>query len=205
MGQGFIPYKDIESKLQTGDIVLFHGVLRESRWIEAFEDSQWSHVGMVVRIPQYDGPVLWESNTLVNLPDVELHKAKTGPMLVPLYDRLKTDLDNRCDVMFAVRRLNVERTPEMLQELLDFIVEVHNAQFPSEWEMVIRLMEGKLGIQADFKSFFCSELAAETYIKMGLLSPSKPSNSYEPKDFSSEGHIELLKGAGLEPEVYIQV
>lgn len=100
-----IPYKDIVDKLQTGDIVLFHGILRESILIQAIEGSIWSHVGMVVRIPGFDYPLLWESNILVNLEDVELHEAKKGPMLVPLYDRIKTDLENMDDVMFAVRYL----------------------------------------------------------------------------------------------------
>jgi hypothetical protein len=42
-----------------------------------------------------------------------------------------------------------------------------------------------LGInKEDLSSLFCSELVAEAYQKMGLLTEQLPSNEYIPKDFS---------------------
>lgn len=38
----------------------------------------------------------------------------------------------------------------------------------------------------DLSSLFCSELIAEAYQKMGLLTEKLPSNEYIPKDFSEE-------------------
>ena len=55
-------------------------------------------------------------------------------------------------------------------------------------------------------SLFCSELLAEAYQRMLLLSEDMPSNEYTPADWSEEkGVVDnlLLQGAKLEPVVYL--
>lgn len=50
------------------------------------------------------------------------------------------------------------------------------------------------------ETFFCSELVATAFQKVGLLDDSKPGSSYWPGQFSNENRgkeIELLKGAKL--------
>lgn len=52
-------------------------------------------------------------------------------------------------------------------------------------------------------SLFCSELVAEAYQKMGLLTEKLPSNEYIQKDFSEEKSLSLEFGYGLQKEIDI--
>lgn len=198
-----VKYADIEPRLQTGDILLCHSVMHESIMIEFIEGSPWSHIGMIVRLPQYDYPLLWESTTFDNVKDVLLGKTKNGPMLVPLYERLRTDIDNLWDPMFAFRLLDMERAPAMEQALMKTIQEVHGAVFPNELEMLEIVTAGKLGVNPGHHSMFCSQLFAYTSMQLGLLPSSPVPNSYWPVDFSSEGKVQPLHGATWSEEYYL--
>lgn len=50
------------------------------------------------------------------------------------------------------------------------------------------------------KGFFCSELVATGYKRLGLLDPTIAASKYWPGDFSSEQQMKLLKGAKLGEE-----
>ena len=56
-----------------------------------------------------------------------------------------------------------------------------------------------------YKNIFCSELVAESYIRMGLLPDVPPPSAYMPVDFSSRNKLHLLKGAHLSGEVLIKI
>ena len=51
----------------------------------------------------------------------------------------------------------------------------------------------------DEKNFFCSELVASAYKKLGLLPKNISSGSYLPWHFTDRGKLKLVKGA-LWPE-----
>ena len=80
----------------TGDIILFHansGIITKA--IQCWTKSKYSHVGMVIKNPDFpgfkkDGLFLIESTTLETLPDVEDHKMKFGVQLHDLYNVLNT-------------------------------------------------------------------------------------------------------------------
>lgn len=204
-----ITYDSIESSLRTGDVFVARGLFDISKLIESITGSTWSHSAIVVRAEdlgiENTGPVLvWESTLETNLPDVIEHKSKIGPMLVDLRERIATDIDQNFYKLFAIRHLNVERTPDMIAGLKNAIREVHTAIFPSYLKMVAETLEGMLlDRQAPDSNFFCSELVAYTFMQMGLLSTDPVANSYEPKSFSSKGHVKFLQGATLGPEIWI--
>lgn len=52
-------YEELEPRLRTGDILLFHGDSRRSRVIEGVTRSKFSHVGMIVRPDPAKAPLLW--------------------------------------------------------------------------------------------------------------------------------------------------
>jgi hypothetical protein len=56
-----------------------------------------------------------------------------------------------------------------------------------------------------YKNIFCSELVAESYMRMGLLPETPPPSAYMPVDFASARELPLLKGAYLSGEVMIKV
>jgi hypothetical protein len=205
MDRTTVRYNEIEPQLQTGDILLAHGVARGSLRIEEIEHCPWSHTAMVVRVPGYDEVLLWESTSLDNLEDSWFHVKKSGPQLVKLRDRLTTDVSSDYDSMFAIRLLQADRTPEMFDQLDRFIAQVHDAVFPGKLRMYWEIIEGKLGIASSYSDFFCSKLVAATYFQLGLLPATKAPNSYEPKDFTSQHSLPLLRNARLSDEFYIDV
>ena len=74
VGKKTVPYDEIRDTLMTGDIVLFHGLGWESDIIQVVELSQWTHVAMVVRAPEIDYPLIWESTPLQFIEDKTIHQ-----------------------------------------------------------------------------------------------------------------------------------
>lgn len=56
---------------------------------------------------------------------------------------------------------------------------------------------------ADDKTFFCSELVAASYKRLGILPKNKSSASYFPADFSMKSELKLLNGAKFNHEQVI--
>ena len=197
-------YEDLEGKLQTGDLVLFKGLYLYGHLATSEED--WSHIGMVVRLPGVAGPLLWESTLEGEIPDQEFRRKKSGPQLVSLQERLssyETDI-------YAVRFLRVARNAEMMKRLYEFIYEVHQLPFPTEFQIIKRVLRARLLTRLlarkwRFRNVFCSELIAESYVRMGLLPPHPPSSGYLPVDFSGKKQLPLLRGAYLGPEIHIDL
>jgi len=191
-------YSKIKDKLLTGDLVLFSGQYSISKLVERLEHSRWSHIAMVVRIPELEEPLLWESTALTNLPDQIYHDNKTGPKIVDLKERLLTygkDVVPYAAPVYAVRQLEVERTEGMMSALNSLFTSLHGIPNPGQWKMIAEVLEGKLfNIHSKLDNYTCGELVAESYITMGLLNDKKAINGYMPKDFSTDGTLKLLKG-----------
>ena len=203
-----VPYAEIRDTLLTGDIVLFHGLGWENDIIEVVELSQWTHVAMVVRAPEIDYPLIWESTPLQFIEDKAMHKKKAGARLVSLDERMAVAIEKRLCDRFAVRHLEVVRTEEMIISLRKFISgKVHELLYPSYWKMLLEFLRGRLlkEEKAWANDVFCAELLAETYKQMGLLSHDVPSNSFLPKDFCSKVELSLLNGAKLGDEIFLIV
>ncbi len=210
-----VSYDEIHKTLQTGDIILFHGQLKSSELTEFLQGTKWSHVGMAVR-PQdigidYPNLLLWESNTLKNLDDAMADKPKAGPMLVDLKTRIQTDKTDGYDNLFQVRYLDPGILGNdldcMHSNLREFIFKVHSDDYPeSEMQMFKDFFEGKFkNRDPEPAKYFCSELIADTYIHMGLLTKDYVPNSYMPKDFSDKKSIPLLGRASLCNGPYLEV
>lgn len=197
-------YDEVKDVLKTGDLILFHGLRLSSKIDEVLVESQWSHVGMVIRpedigINFSEKLLLWESNTLVNLEDVELNESKIGPMLVDFEQRLITDVKDKNDNEFKIRYNTCDISKEMLEKLKLFIEKVHLDTFPkTDSDLRTEVFEGRIiGKTVNNDEYFCSKLIADTYIHMGLLTEKYPANSYEPKDFSSAASLPLIKRGEL--------
>ncbi|NQV35406.1 MAG: hypothetical protein HQ515_22120 [Phycisphaeraceae bacterium] len=195
-------YGKVRPALKTGDIVLFSGKGGISTGIKWFTDSKWSHVGMVLRLPEWDAVLLWESTTLGNIADVESGKEHKGVQLVPLSERIQ-----KYQGEASIRLLDIERTPEMLKKLSLLRAEVKGRQYEKhKIELFKAAYDGPFGAnREDLSSLFCSEMVAEAYQRMGLLSEKKASNEYTPRDFCDKAKVKLklLKGAKLAKEVLV--
>ncbi len=205
-------YSDMRQNLKTGDIVLFGGRGLISTGIKWLTRSKYSHVGMVLNLPVHDMsnlPVsnvvlLWESTTLSKISDVVSGRARRGVQLVPLSERIKSYNGD----IIAVRPLQYAKFNA--EQMLRLHKLRHNVAGRPYEQSKIELLRSAIDIgpdqPEDLSSLFCSELVAEAYQEMGLLSSIKPSNEYTPRDFSSEGSepLYLYRGAKLGQEVIIE-
>ncbi len=194
-------YENIRRRLQTGDIVLFSGKGGISTGIKWFTQSKWSHVGMVLRLNEWDAVMLWESTTLSDIKDIESGKERKGVQLIPLSERIR-----KYKGEVSIRLLEVERSSEMLAELSLLRAEIKGRPYEQNLiELIRSAYDGLLGDNMeDLSSLFCSEMVAEAYQRMGLLTQEIPSNEYTPKDFSDQRELQLKRGA-LSGEIEISL
>lgn len=191
-------YQDIRTKLKTGDIVLFSGKGPVSAGIKIATGSKWSHVGMVFVLPEYDFVCVWESTTLSNIKDLQSDQARQGVQLVPLRERV-----NKYNGQIAVRQLQgFEADTTSLNKLNCFRKDVANRPYEqNKIELIKSAYDGLFGANQEcLSSLFCSELVAEAYQRLGLLSELVPSNEHTPADFSQTNKLPLLIGS-LGPEI----
>jgi hypothetical protein len=212
----FTTYDTIVSSMETGDIIIFIG----KNYNRDYVSAKWSygspvtHMGLVARDGN-DQLCIFEA-TAIN-----------GVILRPLRDRLETyDSD-----MIAYRKLRVERTKKMEDNLFAFISETEGTKHDLHTlKGLIEMINSAVDIVIPFtrielfknkrstlERIFCSELIAEAYMRMGLLPDGNLklypcSNEYTPPDFSNFTSIknkesELIKnlrlGAILEEEIFI--
>lgn len=207
-----VAYSSIKDQMQTGDIILFHGPSAESVLIEKLDKSPFSHVGIVVRLEgtDHNRPLFWESSTIQDLNDYLEGAARSGVHLVDLeevldYAMAEKPVDGQ-HYQFAWRKLDPGSNTDLLNKMLAFMRTVDGRAFPSLAEMAIHFAEGRGDIKCNDRTFFCSELASDTYINCGLLSTEHPPNYYSPGSFSKEhDELKLLNGAQHVTEQYFQL
>lgn len=191
----------LRAELKTGDIVLFSGKGGASAGIKWATFSRWSHVGMVVVLPEYDLVTVWESSTITALIDLETRMPNKGVQLVPLSTRIE-----QYDGEVAIRRLEgVEFATDDIRALMQLRRELAGRKYEvDQLELIKAAWDGRFGRNTeDLSSLFCSELVAEAYQRLGLLAEDKPSNEYIPADFSEKRELKLLRGS-LGPEVFLK-
>lgn len=196
-----ITYEVLRTQLKTGDIVLFSGKSGISAGIKWMTLSRWSHVGMILRLPEYDFVTIWESTTLSNLVDLDTKTPTKGVQLVPLSDRV-----DKYQGEIAVRQLReLELTKTDIDNLMALRRDITGRPYEEDKiELIKAAYDGPFGRNAeDLSSLFCSELVAEAYQALGLLDESTPANEYVPADFSEKEGLTLLKGK-LGKEIFIQ-
>jgi len=203
MGVILPAFEALKENLDTGDILLFGGESRFSKAIKKLTGGRWSHAALVARVSPESPPLLWEATLSPELADVQTQEIGQGVRLFDLEQWIAYYGEET-----AIRRLRVERTEEMKTTLLDFYYEAAGRPYEkNRLEMLRSVYDGPLGKnhQPGTDSFFCSELVAEAYQRMGLLPNFPPSNEYTPRDFSTECKkpFPLLLGATLDPEVLV--
>lgn len=193
MGKPKVYNEELRSKLNTGDVILFSGKGGISAGIKWATLSRWSHVGMIVVLPEYDFVTVWESTTLSSLVDLDTKVPHKGVQLVPLSSRMAS-----YDGEVAVRQLNgVAFDNDDIINLMKLRRELAGKEYEKNTiELIKAAYDGPLGRNSeDLSSLFCSELVAEAYQRLGLLSEEKPSNEYTPSDFSEKKQLKLLEGS----------
>jgi hypothetical protein len=196
-------YEELLPDLDCGDVLLFGGDSRFCRTIKRLTRGHWSHTALVARAHPDGPPLLWEATLSSTIPDVVTREIAGGVRLYDLEHWIRHYAGET-----AIRRLHVQRTDAMRQALLDFYNEATGRPYEkNRLEMLRAAYDGPFGANREptTDSFYCAELVAEAYQRMGLLPTTPPSNEYMPKDFSSECRrpLPLLLDAWLAPEVVV--
>ena len=184
--------------LNTGDILLFHHTKNCSSCynsifscvtglIEYYTQSEFSHVAMVVRDPEFTTPPLKGLYVLESsfelFPDVEDHRYKLG---VELEDFDKVIKNSGGDVY--IRKLNCERNEDFYKTLDEIHTDVYNKPYdalPRDWvDAVLHKYSGSNAQST--KHFWCSALVAYIYVRWGFLPSYTPWSLVSPKMFGSE-------------------
>ena len=200
-------YQDIRKSLKTGDIVLSSGKGGISTAIKWVTKSKWSHIGMVLRIPDYEMVLVWEATTLSNIADVRAGKARKGEQLVPLRERI-----NKYVGEAVIRQLSVgnagqswKLTTAQTKNLAKLRSKFKGRPYEkSQRELLRAAYDGPWGDNVeDFSSLFCSELVAAAYQTLGFLGGQLPANEFTPADFRSGSLVDnnLIGGATLGKEI----
>ena len=174
---------------QTGDLILFsadHGFL--TACIKLCSHSKFSHIGMVIRDPNFlpddlkVGIYLLESTSLETTVDIEDHKKKIG---VQIQD-LRTVLENYPGKTYY-RRLMCNRDAEFMTRLSYAHSLVHNEPYdfePIDWiDLAFHTHYGNLHREDEF---VCSALVAFMYVSLGILNKNTNWTVYRPCDFGTE-------------------
>jgi len=163
-------YTDLRPSLSTGDVVLFAGTSLWSHIIKLFSKGKWSHVGMVVRLAELDDAVMLYEST----PRTGVHLASMSEVVRGYKGKM------------ALRRLTPPITPGMHASLAEVrAMLAHRPYERSESELARAALDFILPRNhRDVSSIFCSELVAECYRGMGLLTWRRPPNEYTPSDFA---------------------
>lgn len=185
-------YQDIREDLKTGDIVLWSGKGLESEGIKKICGGRWSHISRLI-VCQETGMVLnWESTTLSDNVDRDTGGHVKGVQVVEFSKRLAS---YQGDV--AVRQLSALLTPMQLQLLASTRRLMKGRPYETNpLELLLSVYDGWGGRnKSDVKrllSLFCSELVAETDIRMGVLPGSLPSNEFTPMDYSQGNLVDKM-------------
>ena len=217
-------YSTIENKLKTGDLLLFSSNGFFSNIIKVATMSPYSHIGMVVKIDNnqkfkdiYNGNdelFLWHSPKDViegKNRDILTKTEKNGPQLNPLKRiLLKTNskvvlrrLDKTTKEITSLRNVKFNNSNNLLNYMKKESIKIYERNY---LDLFYSSYDGPFGQQKqnNESEFFCSELVAATYIKMGLLDDTLPTDEYTPEDFNSKRKLELLDNWNLRKEIKLK-
>jgi len=208
-------YNKLCNQFKTGDLILFNndhidsptGIF--SYLIKYFTKSDWSHVGMIVKDPEFTdakldkGLYLWESS-LESFEESEDHKIKLAVQLVPLRKMIE-----HFKGIVHWRQIDcgdVQITNEKLREVHKLVHAKPYDINPIDW--IEAYLEHSPNPQKVGR-FFCSALVARIYSFLGLIDPKINWTIIRPSSFSTENltdktHITLINNAKLLDEIEIK-
>jgi len=189
-------YEEFEPRVRTGDVLLCHGSSAISETIEVITGSKYSHVAMVVRPDPTKPPMVWQAGPGPIVEDPRTLTMHTGAQLGDLVTVLPVLCNPKYGDVTYWRPLTVDRGADFETLALQAVADLDGRPFPTMTQMFEEWVIGKLHITASDRTFFCGQLVAETFMRMGLLPPEPPPNAYQPGLFSDQfRRLQLQKGA----------
>ena len=185
---------DLADQFRTGDLLLFSGRSLPSDTIRLFTRSHWSHVALVVCLPEYDEPLVLEATAMGEGLDVRTGERMPGVALVPLRDKIES---YRGDVAWRQRR--GAPLSEARQRMVARLVrELSHRPYKNYVLTLARDLCTGFQLRPDFSGVFCSELVAEIYRRLGWLPRRERPSRFVPGHFGS-AQLTLLEGEMAAP------
>jgi len=183
---------------QTGDVILFRTIGILSSGLRAITTCDYDHVAMVVLLPSN-----WENaETFENAGfDRGVYLLEATADGVETH-RLRTRLRqwNMSKAQIVCRSLKCKRDKWYEKEAFQFVKSTHGKNYGIRITEIVR--RKSFDELDDRSAFFCSELIASFYKKVGLFPKDKAANHYYPASFAGRGP-ELLKGATWAEEMLL--
>ena len=190
---------DVANTCHTGDIVLFSSKNLSSNFAKFFTQSEWDHVGIVVRpTPTHAYLVEWGG----------------GLFASELVDRL-TEYHEQDARSIVVRKLKLgrhrERQEDQMEEFIDMLFReqlgrnmgVPFAQVTRAARRQFAKVEADGPVIDDLTTLFCSKTVAIVYKSIGLIDAKRDAADFLPKHFAQQcdTFADYRLGASLGPEV----
>lgn len=183
---------------QTGDVILFRTIGILSSGLRAITTCAYDHVAMVVRLP-----LNWETTECLGNARESIHEKTFGNRVAFLLEatadgvetnRLRSRLRqwNMSKAQIVSRSLKCGRGKDYEKEAFQFVKSTHGKSYGIHVTEIVR--RKSFDELEDRSAFFCSELIAAFYKKVGLLPRDKAANGYYPASFAGKGP-ELLQDA----------
>ena len=173
------------NEFNTGDILLFDNNNPKdisSRIIKYFTGSEYTHIGIILKSPQYldkklKGLYFYESTIEESVEDVEDKCKKFGVQLIPLVSLFKKNYKG----IISWRKL---KTNEPLNKKM--LSEIYNKtkNKPYNIDLIDWIAAWKqIKINRKTDSFWCSQLVSFIYTKLNLLKNNYDWTICRPSDF----------------------
>ena len=181
---------DFIKNAQTGDILLFKGKSWFSKFQRMLTGGEYDHVAMLFKFS--DKLVLFES---------------TGQTGVDLLD-WQAFMNNKWHSLYSklvYRRLHYELSEDEIEALETFAQKVKGKKYKMNPVKIWRKSSDRDAADEikETKSYFCSELVASAFKRIGLLPPEISATQYWPNKFSKNSSMQLLKDAWLGDEYLV--
>lgn len=176
--------------LDTGDLVLFSGRTPAARLVQGVTGSYWSHVGLIVRLPEEDEPLLWECTRASQVADILYGQPLDGVQLVSLSAKVEAYSGE-----VAIRRLlDAGAGHTRYQRLQPLMRDWHARPYCNFAVKRLRVWGGGKKAAHWRHGGFCSEFVAEVYKRLRLLPRGLRTQDVVPRDFSPDTGLPLLRG-----------
>lgn len=170
-------YRNLRSRLRTGDVVLYSGsglvswlIKKGQALSHPDEAAQWSHSGIVLRLG--DTVMVFEANGYSEKDDSP-GAVQEGVSCMSLSDRIL-----RYEGSVAIRCLTDTYPSEAYAMVEQRMKQFRGVAYERDYSELMLSAFGQSSGE-DLTNLFCSELVAECLEPLGVL-PIRPSNSFSP-------------------------
>eukprot|EP00908_Phaeocystis_cordata_P023092 Transcript_5519.p1 GENE.Transcript_5519~~Transcript_5519.p1 ORF type:complete len:409 (+),score=134.47 Transcript_5519:84-1310(+) len=184
---------------ETGDLMLFRTKAAVPALQRAVTRSDWDHVGLVMHL-DWRGRVCG-SQSSAECGFIECDASGTHFYGLQQYEFYKWHLQYE---QMALRQLEWDERgdPSVVAKLQAWYDEVKDKPYSLSLGKITQSADHRARSAClDHDNFFCSELVAYAYQRLGLLPTSRPACGYWPVTFSQAAQLRLEGGAALGDEL----